>query len=61
MGVNVLLGMLSFLCLSLCVILVLTVAMFALDDSDNAIAIALTVACGLSAYVGYQCFLALGW
>ena len=61
MGVNVLLGILFFLCLFACLFCVLTLALFVMDDGDNAITFALTVACGLSAYVWYQCFLALGW
>ena len=61
MGVNVSLGILFFLCLCLCIIFVLSLALYVMDDSDNAITFALTVFCGVSAYVVYQCFLALGW
>ena len=61
MSVDVLLGIFLCLCVGVCLFCILCLALYVMDDGDNAITFALTLACELSACIGYQCFLALGW
>lgn len=61
MSLDVLLGIFLCLCVGVCLFCILCLALFASDNSDNALAVFLMAIGIASAYMGYQCYLALGW
>lgn len=61
MSVDVLLGIFSVLCIVVSGSCFTLLAMLINDDIDEAKNVVLTLLCIISAYIGYQCYLALGW